>query len=166
MNENCGSNSFLKIFFEKYFTHVVNSTARPRFSSISLYDQPFARYCTFYHFSILKYKSPTLFFNFWQIPKICDFIFPYDCPIYRTVWLRSDQNYRKSSVLEFPAPYGPALPTISKCHKIFSLLPDRQNIYIFLFPYDHLIYGKDWLTSDENCRRSSVLKCCSHWVPS
>ena len=39
--------------------------------------------------------------------NIYNFTFPYDYLIYDKVWLRSDKNCRRSSVLKRPAPYGP-----------------------------------------------------------
>ena len=47
---------------------------------------------------------------------------------------------------------------ISKCHKIFNFLADRQNIHNLIFPYDCHIYLKVWPRSDNNYRRSSLFK--------
>ncbi len=64
LNENYGSSSLLKILkfckvhrmtpnqtqgirHQKYPTYVHCSTPSPKFSFVSLYDQPFSRYCTF-----------------------------------------------------------------------------------------------------------------------
>ncbi len=47
---------------------------------------------------------------------------------------------------------------ISKCHKIFNFLADRQNIHNLIFPYDCRTYHKVWQWSDKNYRRSSIFK--------
>ncbi len=58
---------------------------------------------------------------------------PYDCLIYQKVWLRSDDNWgSRSSILKFPAPYGPVSTKISKSHKIYN----------YLFSHEHLTYHK------------------------
>ena len=64
--------------------------------------------------------------------NIRNFIFPYDCRIYHKVWPRSDENCTRSSILKFPAPYGPVLTwltKISKCHKFFTFWQIGKNSY-------------------------------------
>ncbi len=39
-----------------------------------------------------------IFFNFGKSHKIYNFIFPDDSLIYHKVWLRSDENWRRSNV--------------------------------------------------------------------
>ncbi len=83
------------------------------------YDQP--RCCTFQDSPLtpmLKFQSATKIMADRQ--NIYNFTFPYDCLSYTQVWLRSDQNCWRSSVLKFSAPYGPVLTKISKQHKSFK----------------------------------------------
>ena len=68
---------------------------------------------------MLKFQSATLFLFLADRQNIYNFAFRHDCRIYHKVWLKSAKNCR-SSVLKFPAPYGPVLTNISKCHTIFN----------------------------------------------
>ncbi len=57
---------------QKYPRPVHCSTPSPKFSSVSLYDQPFSRYCTFTICpltSMLKFQSATKFLIFRKLPK-------------------------------------------------------------------------------------------------
>ena len=106
---------------EKYlrYMYVHCSTLSPKFSSASLYDRDIP-HLTFPIDSHVKISKCHKIFNYWQIAKISINYIPYDCLIYHKVWLRLDKNYRSSSVLKFPAPYGSASPKISKCPKMFN----------------------------------------------
>ena len=57
---------------QKYLTYVHCSTPSPKFSSVSLYDQPSLRYSTlrFPIDSYVKISKCHKFFNVWQIVKI------------------------------------------------------------------------------------------------
>ncbi len=46
-----------------------------------------------------------------------NFLFPHDYLIYDKVWLRSDENWRRSSVLKFLLPSGPMLTKTKKNRK-------------------------------------------------
>ena len=74
-------------------------------------------------------------------------------PFYHKFWLRSDKNYRRSSILKSPLPYGPVLLKKSKYHK-FCFCHIAKN-YSFTFLHDY-----NWLRLDKNCRRSSAL----NWI--
>ncbi len=67
------NNQTQEIGRQKYPTYVHYSTLSLKFSSVSIYDQPFLRYSTF-RFPIdsyVKISSATKFFFFiWQIAKI------------------------------------------------------------------------------------------------
>ncbi len=57
---------------QKYLIHAHCSTPSPKFSSVSLHDQPFLRYSTFYDFPIdchVKISKCHKIFKFWQIAK-------------------------------------------------------------------------------------------------
>ena len=83
--------------------------------------------------------------------NICNFIFFYDCLIDYKVWLRSDQNCRRSNDLKFPAPYGPVLTKISKCHKIFNFWQIAKSFITFYSPMTSLCiikFGSDQMKTE------------------
>ena len=108
---------------QKYCIYVHCSTPSPIFSSVLLYDYLFSRYSTF-RFPIdsyLKILKCHKIFNTWPIGKKSNSLYSTmvtQCP--HKVWLTSDENSRRRSVLKFPAPYGPVLTKISKSHRIFK----------------------------------------------
>ena len=90
-------------------------------------------------------------FNFWQIAKTFITTFHYNCLTYYKVWLRSDQNCKRSNILKFRAPYSPVLTKISKCHKIFTFGRFWQKKVLAISPHDQHTYNKFWLKLNENC---------------
>ncbi len=87
-------------------------------------------------------------FNFWPITKTPITLYPFmtDCLIYRKIWLRSDKNCRRSGVLKFPAPNGPVLTKISKCHKFFDFWQITKRSITFYSPVTTLcvkMFGSD-----------------------
>ena len=54
-------------------------------------------------------------FKFWQIAKMChNVLFTHNYLIYHKVWLRSDENWRRNSILKFLLPWGPMLTKTKK----------------------------------------------------
>ena len=89
------------------YIYAVHWAASPIFPSVSLYDLPFSRSCTFSDFatdSRVKISKCHKTFNFVRSPKIYNFIFHHDYLTYHSVWFRSEENWR-SSVLKFLLPY-------------------------------------------------------------
>ena len=107
---------------QKCPTHMHRSTPSPKFSSVLLYDQPFSRYCTYQDFPTDSYvklsKCCHKIFKFWQISSIYhNFLYPHENLIYDKVQHRSDENWRRSSVLKFLLPQGPMLTKMKKNRK-------------------------------------------------
>ncbi len=139
--------------------NTVHRTTSPKFSSVTLHNQPFSRYCTFQDFPIdfhVKISKCHKFLILADHQKIYKFMVPYDCLMYHKVWLRSDKNCR-STVLKFPAPYGPVLTKFFKVPynlQFWEITKKPQPI----FPHDQYTNNKVCLKSDENWERSRVLK--------
>ena len=90
------------------------------FRSTISHFQDIAHFGIFPLTPMLKFQSATDFLIFGRSPKhitlhsfialfIIYYIFIIYCLIYHKVWLRSDKNCRRSSILKYPAPYGPVL---------------------------------------------------------
>ena len=69
---------------------------------------------------MLKFQSATFFFNFWQIAKTFITLYSLMNALFIINFGSHWHKNCRSSVLKFPAPYGPALTKISKCNKIFK----------------------------------------------
>ncbi len=73
--------------------------------------------------------------------NICNFTFCYSCLIHHKVWVRLDKNYW-SSILKFPAPYGPVLTKSLKCHINFSFWQITKTFVTFYPPMTSLFIIK------------------------
>ncbi len=82
-------------------------------------------------------KLPQICYT-WLIANRSDSLYSTVIAIFHKVWLKSDQNYRSSSVMKFPSSHGPVNKNV-KCLKRF--LADGQksnslpmlNIFIIRF---------------------------------
>ena len=128
LDENCCRCSLLQIL--KPETYAFPRTVSPTFSSVSLYNQPFSRYCISCNFPIDPHvkisKCPVL--KSWSNAQKKRPVFSHGSQCHHKVWLRLDENCtRRYSVLKLPAPYCPVLTKFSKCHTFFLNLADRQK---------------------------------------
>ena len=143
---------------QKYPTYVYCRTPSPKFSSVSLYNPLFSRYCTFYDFPIVshvKISKCHKIFNRWHIGKTFITLYFHIAALlimkFGSDWIKSVGgvafwNFQPHMVL---------LTKISKCHKNFNFWQSAKTF--ITFSHDYLIYHKVWLRSDDNCRRSRVL---------
>ena len=120
---------------QKYHTFLHCSTLSPKFSFCSTISRFFEI------FRILGFPlSPMLvchtIFKTWLIPKKNNSLYSImvaQCP--HKVWLTSDENCGRSSILKCPAaPYGPVFTKISKCHKIFNFSQITKKVISYISP--------------------------------
>ncbi len=71
--------------------YAVPRTVSPKFPSVSLYDQLFSRYCTFYDFTKLKFQSVTKFLIFGRPPKNLQTLYSH-MPAFPEICLRLDKT--------------------------------------------------------------------------
>ena len=97
------------------------STPSPKFHP---FRYTISRFQDIAHFRIfpltprLKFQSDIKILNFGRSANIYqNFLLLHDYLIYHKVWLRSDQNWRRSTILKFLLPQGPMLMKKKKNHK-------------------------------------------------
>ncbi len=143
-----------RIRHKKYLTYAVRRTTSPIFSSVSFYDQPFSRNCTFYDFPIDSHvkisKYHKIFKNLDDCREKYLLVFLHCSQCRHRFWLRSDEH-RWSSVLKFPAPYVPMLTKISKWHQFFYFWHiAKEVITCSAPPPNYHTSHKIWLKLDES----------------
>ncbi len=115
------------------------------FRSTTICFQNIAHFRIFALTPTLKFQSATNFLIVGRSTKhVYKVIFSYGCLIYHKLWLRSDKNDRRRSILKISSSIWSSVN--KKFHNIFNFLADRQHIYNFYSPMTTLFiikFGSD-----------------------
>ncbi len=156
----------LTIGHKSTYIYVNPRNPSPKFSSVSLYVQPFSKYSTCQDFPIdshVKISNCHKMFKTWPISKkvtSCNSHHGSQCP--NTVWLTSDKNYWRNTILKFPVPYGPVLAKNFKVPYIQYLADRQKKSNSLCFPITNIFIIKFNSNWTETVGEVAFLK---FWLP-